>query len=183
SVNVDGTPATVIGKTGQEVTVSVNIPAGPASEEIEVTFNAKALCNIIGSATDSIVTYTLNGCNGSAQTGTSETINIRYAVLRVSDTPAPIVGNLNEQPERTITIRNQGNGEISEFTLDRISGGGQSQFSDDYAILAGLGWIVDASNPNQIHVTGFSLKCGESISFKEKVQIGHWALTPTNYEV
>src|SRR5690606_32774653 len=83
SVMVDGTPATVTGQTGQEVTVSVNIPAGPASEEIDVTFKAKALCNIIGSATDSMVTYTLNGCNGSAQTGTSETINIRYAVLRV----------------------------------------------------------------------------------------------------
>src|SRR5690606_25845543 len=183
SVNVDGTPATVIGQTGQEVTVSVNIPAGPASEEIEVTFNAKALCNIIGSATDSMVTYTLNGCNGSAQTGTSETINIRYAVLRVSVTPDPIVGNLNDQPERTITIRNQGNGEISEFTLDRTLGGGLSHISYDYANLTALGWIVDASNPNQIHFSGVSLKTGESVTLKEKVQIDNCALTATNYEV
>lgn len=183
SVNVDGTPATVTAQTEQSATVNINIPAGPASEEIEVTFNAKALCNIIGSATDSMVTYTLNGCNGSAQTGTSETINIRYAVLRVSVTPDPIVGNLNDQPERTITIRNQGNGEISEFTLDRTLGGGLSHISYDYANLTALGWIVDASNPNQIHFSGVSLKTGESVTLKEKVQIDNCALTATNYEV
>ncbi|KAA5531706.1 HYR-like domain-containing protein, partial [Paenimyroides baculatum] len=187
SVKVGGVPATVSGQTTQEVTVDVNIPSGPASQEIEVTYNAKALCSAISSTiTDPSVSYTLQGCTGVIVPKSSETINIRYAVLRIDVTPNPIIGNINDVVERTISIRNQGNGELPVFTFERILGGGLSQVSYDYSSLTSLGWVVTVSG-NQLIFSGananLKFKSGETLSFKEKVQIVSCALTPTNYEV
>src|SRR5690606_9465203 len=91
SINIDGTPATITEQTGPMATMDINIPSGSSSQEIEITFKAKALCSIIGSSTgDPVVTYTLSGCTNGVQTGTSDAINIRYAVLRVNIAPNPI---------------------------------------------------------------------------------------------
>src|SRR5690606_14095068 len=84
---------------------------------------------------------------------------------------------------RTITIKNQGNGEIFQFTLDRILGNGLSHVSYNYTSLTTAGWVIDDSNPNQLIFSGMSLKSGESITFKEKVKIEDCSLTPTDYEV
>jgi gliding motility-associated-like protein len=184
SINIDGTPATITEQTGPMATMDINIPSGSSSQEIEITFKAKALCNIIGSSTgDPVVTYTLSGCTNGVQTGTSDAINIRYAVLRVNIAPNPITGNIGNEPERTITIKNQGNGEIFQFTLDRILGNGLSHVSYNYTSLTTAGWVIDDSNPDRLIFSGMSLKSGESITFKEKVKIEDCSLTPTDYEV
>jgi len=186
SVMIDGNAASIASQAGQAVTVNVVIPAGPPSQEIEVTFNIRALCDIIGSATDSFITYTLTGCSTSPQTGISEAINFRYAVLRISVVPDPVSGNIGDEIERTVTVSNQGNGALSDFILDRNLGGGLSHVSYDFTSAVAAGWNVDASDINGLVFSGgtnLKLQSGASISFKEKVKIESCALMPTSYEV
>ncbi len=185
SVKANGNTVTVTGETGQGTTVNLpNITAGPSSEEMVVTYNVKALCSVIGSAIPAdqqVVSYVFSGCTTNPQSGTSEIINIDFAVLRVSINPAISSGNVGDEITRTVTIRNQGNGAISTVVLERILGGGLNHLSYDFS--AALGWTVEASNPNKITFSGATLASGGTISFKEKVKINSCSLTPTIYEV
>ncbi|MCP1996378.1 gliding motility-associated C-terminal domain-containing protein [Flavobacterium sp. HSC-61S13] len=185
SVKANGNTVTVSGETGQGVTANLpSLTAGPSSEEMVITYNVKALCSVIGSAVapeQQVVSYTFSGCTTNPQSGTSEIINIDYAILRVSINPAVSSGKVGDEIMRTVTIRNQGNGAISTLVLERLLGNGLSHVS--YETASALGWTVDATNPNKITFSGSSLGTGGTISFKEKVKINSCSLTPTIYEV
>ncbi|MBW3518360.1 gliding motility-associated C-terminal domain-containing protein [Flavobacterium sp. NKUCC04_CG] len=185
SVKANGNTVTVTGETNQGTTVTLpNITAGPSSEEMVITYNVKALCSVIGSivpADQQVVSYVFSGCTTNPQSGTSEIINIDFAVLRVTVNPAVSSGNVGDEISRTVTIRNQGNGAISTVVLERILGGGLNHVSYDFS--SALGWTADATNPNKITFSGSSLDTGGTISFKEKVKINSCSLTPTIYEV
>lgn len=186
SVKIDGTTHDTQDTDDNGVTTvelsGLTIPAG-ANNELSITYNVKALCGIIGSLADSVVNYTLTGCNQEEKKASSETINIRYGVLRMNVSPDPIIGNIGDEVTRTITIKNQGNGAVSEFILDRKLGDGLSHVSYDYPSLTAAGWDVDETGPNELIFTGGSLKTGEELTFTEKVKITNCALSPTEYEV
>lgn len=185
SVKANGNTVSVTGETVAGSTVTLpNITAGPSSEEMVVTFKVKALCSVIGTSLapdQQVVSYTFSGCTTNPQTGTSEIINIDYAVLRVSVSPASSTGVVGAEIVRTITIRNQGNGGISNLVLERLLGNGLSAVSYDFSTASG--WTVDQTNPNKITFSGSNLDTGGTITFKEKVKITSCGLTPTIYEV
>lgn len=184
SVKVDGVSAVMNNETVNGGIIKLPIiAAGSMTDEITITFYVKALCEVIGIPADgNVIEYTFSGCgNNVPQTGSSETINIRYAVLRVSVSPNPILGVIGDEIERTVTIINQGNGDISNLQLDRLLGSGLSHIGYDFSTV--VGWTVDSANSNNISFSSNTLKSGQSITFKEKVRIEACALTPSEYEV
>ncbi len=185
SVAIDGVQATYTPTISEGVTnvILSGLDVGNGTGELTITYNVKALCDIISTPGDSTVGYELTDCSPNPKPGTSEAINIRYAVLRINVNPDPIMGNIGQVIERTITVKNQGNGEIPSFTVDRNLGSGLLHDSYDFSALIAAGWSIDFSNPDKIIFSGSSLKTGETITFKEKVKIDTCELTPTNYEV
>ena len=187
SIKIDGSSASVISQTDKVGTVNIVIPAGPQTELLTITYNVKALCDIIGDNSEKVVNYTLTDCSGGKKTGTSEAINIEYAVLRINVSPASVTVNPGNEIERSITILNQGLGEISQFNLERILGNGLTHVSYDYSNLTALGWNISNNNGQLVFngASGLKLKSGQSIVFKEKVKTALCGsqLTPTEYEV
>lgn len=185
SIKIEGTLATVTNQTDKSVTANINIPAGPQTETLTITYRVKALCDIIGVKTEKSVNYTLSGCSGASATATSEAINVDFAVLKISVSPTSVTVNPGDEVERTITILNQGLGEITQFNFDRILGNGLTHVSYDYTNLTALGWSV-SNNNGQLSFTGTSslkLQSGKSIVFKEKIKapLCGVQLTPTEY--
>ncbi|WP_430614524.1 gliding motility-associated C-terminal domain-containing protein [Flavobacterium sp. JP2137] len=185
SVKANGNTVTVSAETVQGTTVSLpNLTAGPSSEEMVVTFNVKALCSVIGSiipADQQVVKYTFSGCTVNPQIGTSEIINIEYAVLRVWVSPAVSSGYMGDEVVRTITLINQGNGPISTLVFERDLGNGLMHNSYDFS--SALGWDVNVSNPGKVIFSGATLDSGATITFKEKVTINSCTLSATEYEL
>ncbi|SFJ69121.1 gliding motility-associated C-terminal domain-containing protein [Myroides guanonis] len=180
TVKVDGNNAVMNSVTvnGGEIKLPT-ITAGSITEEMVITFKVKALCEVIGKPADgNVIQYTFSGC-GVDQPDTSEAINVIHAVLRVSVSPSPILGNVGDEVERTITIINQGAGAISEIYLARILGDGLEHLT--YGVVDG--WAVDTSDSNKLVFTGNTLKSGGTISFTEKVNIVACELSATDYEV
>ena len=138
SAKLDGNPIADLDASITGTTLKMAIPAGPNTEELVITYMAKANCDAIASSGGLEVAYILSGC-GPEQTGESNVINIDYAVLKVEVTPSITEGLIGDLIQRTIKVSNAGNGGIQGFTLpvtygaglERVSGGDSGDWSFD----------------------------------------------------
>lgn len=102
SVKLNGVVQQVNVVPNQPVLVSVVFGTDAITQEAKITFNVKALCDVIGNtSTVAAVNYNFTDCNVDLSES-SDPINIRYAVLRVKVNPDNILGNLNDEISRNI---------------------------------------------------------------------------------
>jgi len=159
------------------------IAAGPAAELVTITYQAKATCEAIPMATlpdeqKPTVTYTLNGCSDTPQTGQSDIINVNFAVLKVEVTPNASQGVIGSSITRTIKVTNNGNGSINSFTLERTLGASLAVTS----VVHPTGWTVTTNNPNTYTYTGATLAPGAVATLTETVQINSCTALQTTFE-
>src|SRR5690606_18644477 len=186
SAKLGGVPLTDSGANESGATVTFPIPAGTISEELVITFNAKATCEAIATANLPIdqrpaVTYNLSGCGAATLTGDSEAINVRFAVLNLTISPLAAQGVVGDSFTRTITLQNSGNGYINEFTIERDLGDDLTLVSSD---LPGTvdGWTVTETTPGTYVFTGSTLVAGATVSFDETVEMTACGNTNTEYD-
>lgn len=179
SAKVAGVPVPESNTSVSGATINVNIPAGSSTNEILITYEARAKCDAARTGGKE-VDYSLTGC-GTTQTGKSNAINIEYAVLNVNVDPAISQGLIGDVIERTVTVSNTGNGSITGFTvaatygagLERVSGGETGDWTFDPATneYRYSGILSSGSG------AGFS-----TISFTEKVKILSCADLSSSYK-
>src|SRR5690606_20069202 len=185
SAKLGGVPLTESGATEAGATVIFPIPSGTISEELVITFNAKATCEAIATANLPIdqrpaVTYNLSGCGAATLTGDSEAINIRFAVLNLTINPLATQGVVGDSFTRTVTLQNSGNGYINEFTIVSDPG-------DDLTVTSTMpatvdGWTVTETTPGTYVFSGSTLAPGATVSFDETVEMTSCGSINTIYE-
>ncbi|NTE21065.1 DUF11 domain-containing protein [Agrobacterium tumefaciens] len=168
--------------TGATLTLPA-ITSGVATDLVIITYQVRATCEAIPMATlpdesKPTVTYTLNGCSATAQTGQSDIININFAVLKVEVNPNASQGVIGSSITRTIKVTNNGNGSVNSFTIERTMGASLTLG----AVNQPTGWAVDASNPNKYIYTGSSLTPGASVNLTETVNINSCNALQTTFE-
>ncbi|MEJ5053770.1 T9SS type B sorting domain-containing protein [Sphingobacterium sp. MYb382] len=167
SAKVDGLTVAEANVSLTGASIAVNVPAGPRTESVKITFQARAKCESLSSPSGLAIAYTLNGCNG-VQNGTSNAITILSAVLQVSVTPDLAEGILGDEIVRTITVKNNGNGTITGFTVPATHGNGLQRISGGET----NGWTYDpAQQVYRYNGTLQSGAIGSSVSFVERVKI------------
>ncbi|GGI28633.1 hypothetical protein GCM10008119_33620 [Pedobacter mendelii] len=155
------------------------ISAGPSTDLVTITYQVRANCEAIPLATTQpTVTYTLNGCSASSQTGQSEIINVNFAVLKIEVNPNASQGVIGSIITRTIKITNNGNGSINSFTVERTLGASLAVTG----VTQPAGWTVDATNPNKYIYTGATLAPGASVNLTETVKINACAELQTTFD-
>ncbi|WP_372473982.1 hypothetical protein AB4865_01545 [Capnocytophaga sp. ARDL2] len=135
SQNTIGATATYESYTGQELTIALNIPQATSTvgaQNFKVSFKAKANCETIATASVAPdqkpkMTYQLllDSCAGGAtqnQSGFGQAINVNFAVLQTTVTPATSVKPVGAEIERTIKVRNTGNGTLKNFKVKATLG-------------------------------------------------------------
>src|SRR5690606_33636041 len=158
SAKLGGVPLTESGATEAGATVTFPIPAGTISDELVITFNAKATCEVIATANLPIdqrpaVTYNLSGCGAATLTGDSEAINIRLAVLNLTINPLAREGVVGDSFTRAVTMQISGNAYIIEFTIARDLPDHLALVSSDLPAPVD-GWTVSETTPGTYVFSG-----------------------------
>ncbi|SFS80498.1 DUF7507 domain-containing protein [Sphingobacterium wenxiniae] len=160
--------------TDNVVTVPINIEAGATSSYGELAFGVETLCGV-GLDGGNNLTYALTGCGISGtETKTSNTVNIRFAVLQVTVSPASTAGLIGDQRSRTITVRNVGNASVPGFVLNADYGAGLVRESSNVA----APWSYN----DNVYTYAGSLAPNAAVSFNETVRINGCGNLNTTFE-
>ncbi|MFK8267872.1 Ig-like domain-containing protein, partial [Capnocytophaga cynodegmi] len=159
--------------SSREITMNLNIPASSTVAQMKVSFKARVLCGGAESADVADNQRPRMGYYlGTFGSGNSQPIIVKYAVLQTSVAPQssnlPVSGTV----ERTITVRNGGQGAVQSFKLVTTIDSGLEIVSSD---LTGLpnGWAAtqDTNAPGTYQFSGGNLAPGQSIAIKQVVKV------------
>ncbi|WP_164122210.1 gliding motility-associated C-terminal domain-containing protein [Sphingobacterium sp. xlx-130] len=159
----------------REVTVTLPeleaTPAGQANPDfLEIEFKVQALCEAINTSGNvASVAYTLINNTGNFP-AESEALNVIFGVLHVSVVSSTLSGVKGDVITRTITIRNDGNGTVNTFKLERTLGAGLSVVSTD-ANAENSVWIEETAGSGVYVYRGAAIPNGQKVTFTEKVRI------------
>ncbi|GIJ97020.1 hypothetical protein CAPN001_15890 [Capnocytophaga stomatis] len=164
----------VYNSVSRELTMKLEIPATSAGvSQMKVSFKARVLCGGAESADVADNQRPRMGYYlGAFGSGNSQPIIVKYAVLQTAVTPAasnlPVSGTV----ERTITVKNGGQGAVQSFKLATTIDSGLQIISSDFTGLSG-GWTAkeEASTPGIYQFSGGNLQPGESVIIKQVVKV------------
>ncbi|MFJ1474822.1 gliding motility-associated C-terminal domain-containing protein [Capnocytophaga cynodegmi] len=162
-----------VSHTANEVNFNLSIPAQTVASQMKVTFKLRTLCGAIATASlpaaqKPALVYLLN--NGSFGGGKGQAINVQYAALRPEILPSTANLPAGATLERTINVRNNGTGNIKNFTLTTTLGSGLSLISSDLNNTSG--WTVTETAPNSgVYQFTASSSATFPIAIKQTVKI------------
>ncbi|WP_211285301.1 T9SS type B sorting domain-containing protein, partial [Capnocytophaga canimorsus] len=173
SIQANVGSATFQSRSGNKVILKLNVPAtSTTSPKMSIRFRARTLCGAIATtvqgATKPKILYRLIGV-GTEQIKSSKDINVLYAALQTSITPSAVNLPSGEQVERTIDLRNGGNGTIKSFRIKTTLGAGLQIVSSDTS--PATDWTVSDDGAGTYEFSGGVLAPGQTVSIKQTVRL------------
>ena len=181
SVTPNTATATQESVQGQVLMIALNLPAAtPATgaTNFKVSFKAKANCTTIATAAASPdqkpkIAYELilTSCGFTNQSGFGQVINVNFAALQTTVTPAVSVQPVGAVIERTIKVKNTGNGKLKSFKVKATLGSGLQLADNTIPVVAGY-TVTHAGDEYTFTAQGTDfLDPGEIVSFTRKVKV------------
>lgn len=180
-----GTTVTVTETAASSTGATLLLPQindGDASEELVISYGARAKCDAIGASGANIAhpQYTLENC-GAPQIKLGEDVNTNFAVLKLDITNSASQIGLSESFSRTLKVSNTGNGSIGVITIDRTLG---AAFSNTLGA-APVGWSFTTTTATKYVLTanpGVMLNPGDHIDVTETLTLSTCTGLSSSYE-
>nr|WP_156133199.1 DUF11 domain-containing protein [Capnocytophaga canimorsus] len=176
SLTATGGTTSNLTHNGNVLKLDLNIPAASGTDpKVVIKFKLNTFCGAIATtgegATKPKLTYKLtNAGQTNEQLGQSNDINVLFAALQTTASPATVDIPAGDITERTITIKNNGNGKIQNFKVTVNLGADLEFVSDDTSGTTAAGWTVN-KNGNTYEFSGKKLEVGATVSFKHSVKL------------
>ncbi|MFK8296256.1 gliding motility-associated C-terminal domain-containing protein [Capnocytophaga canimorsus] len=176
SLTATGGTTSNLTHNGNVLKLDLNIPAASGTDpKVVIKFKLNTFCGAIATtgegATKPKLTYKLtNAGQTNEQLGQSNDINVLFAALQTTASPATVDIPAGDITERTITIKNNGNGKIQNFKVTVNLGADLEFVSDDTSEATAAGWTVN-KNGNAYEFSGKKLEVGATVSFKHSVKL------------